>query len=116
MNYTCPLIAVRDMERSKRFYRDVLGCGVVNDFGANVTLTGGFALQTLETWKDFIRRDAGGITFGGGAFYAPDRHIIEVGETMTSVVRRFIDSGLSAGQTAERTDVPEDYVRSCLEE
>ena len=45
-----PLFAVRDMKASLRFYQDVLGLAVVQDFGANVVLTGGLSLQTLETW------------------------------------------------------------------
>lgn len=56
MNYVCTLIAVTDMERSKKFYQDVLGLEVVADFGANVTLSGGIALQTIETWKTFIQK------------------------------------------------------------
>lgn len=55
MKYTSTLIAVNDMEISKQFYHDVLGLNVVADFGANVTLDGGVALQTLDTWKSFIR-------------------------------------------------------------
>ena len=51
------LIAVKDMDRSKRFYHDVLGLDVVADFGSNVTLDGGVVLQTLDTWKSFIRTD-----------------------------------------------------------
>ena len=47
-------------------------------------------------------------------FYDPDGHIIEVGETMAAVCRRFRDSGLTPEQTAERMDVPVDYVRECL--
>ena len=54
MKYLGTLIAVGDMEKSKRFYHDVFGLNVVADFGANVTLEGGIFLQTLETWKDFI--------------------------------------------------------------
>lgn len=54
MNCISTLIAVRDMERSKEFYRDVLGLNVVSDFGANVTLNGGIALQTMDTWQEFI--------------------------------------------------------------
>ena len=57
MKYTCSLIAVADMEKSKQFYHDVLGMNVVADFGANVTLDGGLVLQTLDTWKSFIRKD-----------------------------------------------------------
>jgi len=41
MKYTSTLLAVRDMEKSKQFYHDVLGLDIVADFGANVTLTGG---------------------------------------------------------------------------
>ena len=44
-------------------------------------------------------------------FYDPDRHIIEVGENMTAVCRRFLDAGLTPEQTAARMDVPLDYVR-----
>ena len=47
-------------------------------------------------------------------FYDPDRHIIEVGENIKFVCKRFIDSGMSPEQTAERMDVPVDYVLSCL--
>ena len=46
--FTSTLIAVSDMEKSKQFYRDVLGMNVVADFGANVTLDGGLVLQTLD--------------------------------------------------------------------
>ena len=38
MKYNGVLIAVSDMENSRRFYRDVLGLKVIEDFGANVTL------------------------------------------------------------------------------
>ena len=41
MKYTCTLIAVRNIEKAKQFYHDVLGLEIVADFGANVTLTGG---------------------------------------------------------------------------
>ena len=54
MKYQSPLIAVTDIERSKAFYKKYLGLDVEVDFGANVTLTGGLSLQTLETWREFI--------------------------------------------------------------
>ena len=57
MKYKNTLLAVADMERSKRFYRELLGLRVVADFGANVTLSGGLALQTLESWRDFIGKE-----------------------------------------------------------
>ena len=57
LKYTSALIAVADMEKSKQFYHDVLGLEVVADFGDNATLDGGIALQTIDTWKTFIRTD-----------------------------------------------------------
>ncbi len=47
-------------------------------------------------------------------FYDPDRHIIEVGENMAAVCRRFLDSGLTPEQTAERMGVSLEYVRERL--
>ena len=44
-----PLLVVTDMERSVKFYKDVLGLRKTVDFGANVTLTGGLSLQTAES-------------------------------------------------------------------
>ncbi|MFL0198436.1 VOC family protein [Clostridium sp. WILCCON 0269] len=48
-------------------------------------------------------------------FYDPDKHIIEVGEDMILVVRRFLNSGLSMEETAIRMDISVDYIKSCLE-
>ena len=45
MKYTSTLIAVKDIEKSKQFYHNVMGLNVVADFGANVTLDGGVVLQ-----------------------------------------------------------------------
>lgn len=47
-------------------------------------------------------------------FYDPDRHIIEVGEELGAVCRRFLASGMTAAQTAERMDVPLSYVEACM--
>lgn len=121
------------------------------DFGANKTLTGGLALQTAETYQEFIGTSE--IAFGGndfelyfeendfdtfasklkeceaeyvqprertfvgaarGAFYDPDKHIIEVGENMKSVCRRFLNSGMTPEQVAKRMDVPMKFVNACM--
>lgn len=55
MEFKNPLLVVKNIEKSKRFYKDVLGLEVLLDFGANVTLTGGVALQSEETWQEFIK-------------------------------------------------------------
>lgn len=155
MRYTSTLIAVSDLEKSKQFYHDVLGLEVIADFGANVTLTGNIALQTLETWENFIHKDKRDIIFENNAcelyfeeddmdafikkldtfqnidyvhrlfehnwgqrvvrFYDLDKHIIEVGENLLTVVKRFAKNGLSQDEIAVRMDVPLDYIKSCLE-
>lgn len=48
-----PLFVVKDIERSKEFYRKVLGLRTIADLGANAVLTGGLSLQTEESWKQF---------------------------------------------------------------
>ena len=149
-----PLFAVRDMEQSLVFYRDVLGLEVVHDFGANVVLAGGLSLQTLETWAEFLDKSAEEIHFGGNdaemyyvaedfdAFlgvlkdhpetklvrppvehrwgqravrlYDPDGHIIEVGESLDKVAKRFRDSGLNEEGVARRMDISLEYARELL--
>lgn len=155
MRFESTLIAVQNMDKSKIFYKNVLGLDVISDFGANVVMTGGLALQTLNTWENFIHKSSDKIVFGSNAFelyfeeddidtfntklssmpdieyvhplfehpwgqrvvrfYDPDKHIIEVGENMIMVIKRFISGGLSIEETATRMDVPVDYVKSALE-
>ena len=75
MKYTSTLIAVSDMEKSKQFYHDVLGMNVVADFGANVTMDGGIVLQTLDTWKSFIRTDKVILPNNAGELYFEDEDL-----------------------------------------
>ena len=149
-----PLFVVRDMEQSLAFYRDVLGLEVVHDFGANVVLTGGLSLQTLETWAEFLDKPAEDIRFGGNdaemyyisdnfdtilsilkdypqielvcppvehrwgqravRLYDPDGHIIEIGESLNKVAKRFRDSGLNEEGVARRMDISLEYARELL--
>ena len=145
------MLVVTDIDKSVEFYKKVLGLRVIMDFGANKTLTGGLALQTLDTWREFIGTDD--ISFGNNSseiyfeednldkfaerlqkfdvdyvhpvkehswgqrvvrIYDPDKHIIEIGENVKSVCRRFLDSGMTAKQVAERMDVPVRFVNACM--
>ena len=152
MRYISTLIAVRDLAASLRFYREALGMEVVQDFGANVVLSGGVALQTLESWREFLggkpvslRSHTGELYFEETdmdgflerlkamdisyvhpprehrwgqrvvRFYDPDGHIVEVGEDMTRVVKRFAAQGMTEEQVARRMDVSLDYVRERME-
>ena len=153
MKFKNPLLVVSDMEKAKKFYKDVLNLRVIMDFGANVTLAGGLCLQTKETWMGFIDAKEEDIIFGGNnaeiyfeeddfdafaeklkgiddidyvhpviehrwgqrvvRFYDPDRHIIEVGENIKMVCRRFLDSGMTEEEVAVRMDVPLKFVQAC---
>lgn len=47
-------------------------------------------------------------------FYDPDRHIIEVGEDIKAVCRRFLAGGMTVEQTAKRMDVPVEFVKDAV--
>ncbi len=44
-------------------------------------------------------------------FYDPDMHIIEVGESMESVAKRFLNKGLTIEETAKRISMPTEFVK-----
>lgn len=48
-------------------------------------------------------------------FYDPDKHIIEIGESMKAVIKRFLSEGLSVEETAQRSQHPIEFVKSCIE-
>lgn len=151
MKFKNPMLVVTDIDKTVEFYKKVLGLHVIMDFGANKTLTGGLAIQTAETYMDFI--GTGDISFGGNnfelyfeeddfdrfvnkleeydveyvhpvkehswgqrvvRFYDPDKYIIEVGENIKVVCRRFLDEGMTPEQVAERMDVPMRFVKACM--
>ncbi|MEA4816217.1 MAG: VOC family protein [Lachnospiraceae bacterium] len=150
MKYEGTLIAVKDIKHSKEFYCNLFGLKISEDFGANIMLSNCIALQTLETWQEFIQKPESDIHFKHNSaefyfeetdmdsfikklkaypdikyvhllkehswgqrvirFYDPDGHIIEVGENIAMVIRRFSESGMTPREIALRMDVSLDYV------
>lgn len=51
------LIVVKDIEASKRFYKELFGLDVVMDNDGNVILTEGLVLQDKHIWESFIEKD-----------------------------------------------------------
>jgi len=142
------------MERSRKFYEELLGQKVILDFGANITFEGDFSLQTRDSWRGFIGDREDTIMFRSNnfelyfevkhlgefverlksydsvelihdvreypwgqrviRFYDPDKHIIEVGESMAVVVRRFHSQGMTVKEIARRTQHPEEFVKEAL--
>lgn len=58
MKFHSPMIIVVDMERSKRFYVEVLREVIEQDLGAYVVLRGGFSLMTQKQWLELTGEDA----------------------------------------------------------
>lgn len=153
MRYQSTLIAVTDMARSLAFYQQVMGQEVLLNYGENVTLSCGVALQSLEGWKQFLgttdiqlKGRSGELYFEEDdmdsflktlntheieyvhplatqpwgqrciRFYDPDGHVIEVGENMAAVTRRFHQEGMSVPEIAKQMGIAEEYVRAYLEQ
>lgn len=143
MKYEGVCIAVKDINLSKKFYQDLFGLEVFQDYGINVSF-GGLSLQQEFDWlldvpkesilekahnmelyfeeddfDDFVvklmQRDdieylGDGVKEAGWGqrsirFYDLDGHIIEVGENLKMVVKRFLDAGLSMEETSKRMDI-----------
>jgi len=49
-------------------------------------------------------------------FYDPDKHIIEVGESLECVARRFLKSGMTVEQVATKTQLPLSQVALMVQE
>ena len=152
MKFSCSVIAVKNIEISKKFYETVLNQKIISDFGVNVTFEGDFALQQgysemigipenevkqksnnfemyfeeenfdgflekLKTMKEIkYVHDVKKYDWGQRVvrFYDPDEHIIEVGETMENVARRFFEDGLSIEEISEKTMLPIEFLKNCL--
>lgn len=137
------MLVVKDLEKSKAFYREVLGLRTLTDLGIHAVLTGGLALQTEESWKGFTEKE---ISYQANdtevyfeeddfdsfinklksietieyihpimehvwgqrvvRFYDPDYHIIEVGENMKFVCKRYLDKGMTIEEIAQKMGVP----------
>ena len=54
MKYLSAMLVVQDMEASKRFYTELFGMSVLMDLGVNVTFDCGLALQTEQSWLQFL--------------------------------------------------------------
>lgn len=152
MKLQCPMLVVSDLAASRAFYETLLGQKVILDFGANITFNGGFALQTEESWLQFIGKPSSvlkkkphdmelyfetesfdsflqqlgtqtvelvhlvqDMPWGQRLirFYDPDGHIIEVGESMQTVICRFLRQGMSAEEVAQKSQHPIEFVRQC---
>ena len=152
MKFQLPLLAVQNVERSKKFYQDLFEQEVVLDLGKNVTFSGGFAIQEDFAWltdidpaslvkkshnmelcfevEDFdafllLLKDHKDVKLVHPPkihewqqrvvrIYDPDYHMIEIGESMEVIAKRYLSQGLSAEEVAEIIQHPVEFVQQCM--
>ena len=143
MEYVCTVISVADISAARKFYEELFGLEVCQDYGKNIAFTCGLALQQDFDWLVSIpkekvlkksnnaevvleEQDFDGflnklkeypeIEYLGEViehswgqrvirFYDLDGHLIEVGEDMQMVVRRFLNTGMTMEEVSGRMDV-----------
>lgn len=78
----------------------------------------GFMKRLIENYRDQIVNPVTEYEWGQRSmrFYDPDGHLIEVGENMDVVVKRYLNSGMTIEEASERSMFPVDFVRKCKDE
>ncbi len=143
MKYNCTVISVADIKAARKFYEDLFGLEVFQDYGRNIAFTCGLALQQDFDWlvhlpKESILRKSNNVelcfeeqdfdsflhklkkypnieclgeviehSWGQRVirFYDLDGHIIEVGENIKMVIKRFLASGMTIDEVSVKMDV-----------
>ena len=127
MKYVCTVISVADISAARKFYEELFGVEVYQDYGRNIAFTcekvlkksnnaeivfeeqdfDGF-LNKLKAYSD-IEYLGEVIEHSWGQrvirFYDLDEHLIEVGEDMQMVVKRFLASGMTMEEVSAKMDV-----------
>lgn len=142
MKHVCMLISVADINAARKFYEDLFGLEVFQDYGKNIVFTCGLALQQDFDWlvnlpkekilkksnnAEIVFEEQGFDTFLNKLkeypeieylgevvehswgqrvirFYDLDGHIIEVGEDMKMVIKRFLNSGMAMEEVSVKMD------------
>jgi Lactoylglutathione lyase and related lyases len=151
MEFKLALLAVKDVEKSKQFYKELFNQQVVLDLGKNVTFSGGFAIQEDFSWltnlpsnsmieksnnmelyfevDDFDEFIAKLDTYKSIEYvhqpmkhewqqrvvriYDPDYHMIEIGESMAVIARRYLSNGYSVEETSRIIQHPIEFIETC---
>lgn len=143
MKHICTVLSVSDINAARKFYEDLFGLDLYQDYGINISFTCGLALQQDFDWlvnlpKESIVKKSNNVEicfeeqdFDGFLdklkkyphieylgevvehswgqrvirFYDLDGHIIEVGEDMKTVIKRFLASGMTMEEVSAKMDV-----------
>ncbi len=63
------LVTVSDMERSKKFYRELFGLNVILDQEGNAILTEGLVLQDIKIWENCIEKSVVKYNHAAGLYF-----------------------------------------------
>ena len=150
MKFICPLLAVSNIEASKKFYMEIFNQEVTLDLGANVSFSGGFAIQL--DFAGLLGLDLDSVVKKSHNFemyfeeddfssfceklekrndinyvhppkkypwqqrvvriYDPDKHIIEIGESMVIIAKRYLAEGKTVEETAQTIQHPVAFVQA----
>ena len=125
------VLSVAEIHAARAFYEDLFGLELYQDYGRNLTFTCGLSLQQDFHWLTGLSRaqihpqpnnmelafeteDLDGFlqklrAYPRGQrvirFYDLDGHLIEVGESMKLVIRRFQAAGMTPEEIARKMDV-----------
>ncbi|MDR5588985.1 MULTISPECIES: glyoxalase/bleomycin resistance/dioxygenase family protein [Clostridium] len=151
MEFKLALLAVKDVNVSKQFYKELFDQKVILDLGKNVTFSGGFAIQEDFAWltnlsANSVKEKSNNMELyfevdNFEAFmqkiqeyenieyvhqpkkhewqqrvvriYDPDHHIIEIGESMTVIAKRYLNNGYSIEEISKIIQHPIEFVEMC---
>ncbi|WP_252227068.1 glyoxalase/bleomycin resistance/dioxygenase family protein [Clostridium sp. ZBS2] len=151
MEFKLALLAVKDVNVSKQFYKELFDQKVILDLGKNVTFSGGFAIQEDFAWltnlsANSVKEKSNNMELyfevdNFEAFmqkiqeyenieyvhqpkkhewqqrvvriYDPDHHIIEIGEFMTVIAKRYLNNGYSIEEISKIIQHPIEFVEMC---
>lgn len=57
MNYSCTVISVSDINKSRKFYEDLFGLELYQNYGINISFTCGLSLQQEFDWLVNLPKD-----------------------------------------------------------
>ena len=58
MKYSCTVISVADISAARKFYEDLFGLEIFQDYGKNIAFTCGLALQQDFNWLVGLSQDS----------------------------------------------------------
>lgn len=147
MIFKGPMIIVKNIEKSKKFYKDILKQVIELDLETYLMWNGGFSMMSENEWKnqynieiqyknnnfelyfevedidEFINKINNDINikyfhkkmeapWGQNSLkvYDPDGNIIEIGESIGSVIKRYFSQGMSVDEVASKTMLSKEFV------